>query len=596
MKLSFQTILFLLTFALTVHLARAARPALTEPVLPVKITSLTFGDDTNVTLLARLLHDADPSVRENAARDLGETHNPAAIKHLENAISDKSIAVRCAIVSACTEFPENSVTQKIVINAFGETDPILLRTVLRSVVRMNLKIASARVGELLSNTNPHIRLAAIETLNFFDKPAENGFLPKLLADSSAPVRLEATHNAMLHPKSVEISQALIKLTEKTSPLAVQAGAIEALGKLARNSSAEIIAQAAKSKNPLLRRAAVRAYANAEKLGSVEPFLKDPSTLVRLSAIQAAGDLKTTHTKTLYSLMLLAQDMQSHLAAREALLKTGAPDVAGQAVEEMKKNMEKFLEQLRQYQALKSKKITSIMIRQKDNLSRNVVSCCFILGELKSKQGFDYMLSLRNMVEINSPILGAMTNALRKIGDSRAIAPLTKILDKCKTRGYQYLVAIASMSPPPPYSGKITSDIIETLGELKAYSTIDTIADIVATNYMNMRLAEPAGGAARAFTKLIQPENRTKIEKSILDILNDTSFGLDSRSHAIKTAAKLKIESVVPVLEEILNDQRPTLLVMQTAAWAIQELTGKTPAISQPVTKQGYWIIRQLKIK
>ena len=596
MKLPFQIILFLLTFALTTHFISAAEPALAEPVIPKEgIIVPTFGNATNITLLARLLHDADPRVRERVARELGETHNPAALKYLEEAISDKNTAVRCAVISACTEFPETSAAKKIVINALGDTDPVLLQTALRSVARMNLKNAAARIRELLLSENPHIRFAALEVLNFFGKPAENGFLPKLLADPSVPICLEATRNALLCPKSSEIIQALKKLTETTSLPAVQAGAIEALGKLAMNSSEKIVAQAAKNDNPLLRRAAVRSYANAGKIESVEPFLKDPSAMVRLSAIQAAGDLKSRQIKTLYSLMFLAPEMQSHLAARKALLQIGSPDVAGLAAEAMKDNMEKYLKQARQNKTIrKTKKITPFMVRHENNFNRNVVSCCFILGELRSKQGFDYMLSLGNMVEINSPIMGGMARALGKIDDNRAVAPLTKILKKCEIRGFEYLTALTQMAPPPPYSGKITSDIIETLGELEAYSTIDIITNIVSTKVMGMRLPKPAGGAARTFIKLIQPDNREKIEKSILEILGDKAFGLTTRSYAIKTAAKLKIKSAVPILEKILNDQRPTLLVMQTAAWAIQELTGQTPPIPQPKTRPGAWIIQQLR--
>lgn len=296
-------------------------------------------------------------------------------------------------------------------------------------------------------------------------------------------------------------------------------------------------------------------------------------------------------------MLLAPDMQSHLAARGALLQTESPDLARLASETMKDNMEKYLEQVSKNKAIrKSQKITPFMIREENNFMRNVVSCCFILGELRSNQGFDYMLSLRNKVEINSPIMGGLANASRKIGDPRAVEPLSKVLKKCRKRGLEYLIAIASMAPPPPYSNKITSDIIEALGELKAYSAIDDIIGIVSIQYVGMRLVEPAGGAARTFPKLIQPDNREKIEASILEILNDRVFGITSRSHAAKTAVKLKMKSAVPVLEKILNEERPTLLVMQNAAWAIQELTGKTPPIPQPKIKQGNWIIRQLRKK
>ncbi len=575
----------------------AAKAAMPEPELPQdRLQVPTFGDDTNVTLLARMLRDADPRVREQAVQGLGETHNPAALQYIEEAFSDTNLAVRCAVVSAVAQYPDSATAKNVIINALGETDPILLQAALTNVTRVNLKIASARVEELLTNDDSNIRLGALNTLNGFEVPVNADLLLKLLADPSAPIRLAATRNAILQSASEEMTLTLEKLAEATSPIPVQAGAIEALGKLAMDSSAQLIADAAESNSALLRRAAVRGFAHAGKIEAVDPFLKDPSPMVRLAAIQAAGDLKSKQIETLNSLMITAPDMQSHLAARKALVQIGTSDVAKLAAEAMPSNMEKYLKQASQNQATNraKKPVTPDMARQEADFERNVISCCFILGELQSTQGFDYMLSLRKMVEIDSPIVEGLANATRKIGDGRAIAPLTELLKKCQTRGYQYLVAIASMSPPPPFSPTITSDIIEALGELKAYNAIDTIIGVAGINYMQMRLPEPACGAARAYQKLIQPNNRAKIEKSILEILNDSAFGLTTRNQAINTAAKLEIKSAVPAIKKILTSERPCLLVMQTAAWAIQELTGQTPNIPQPIIKQGAWVIKQIK--
>jgi hypothetical protein len=110
--------------------------------------------------------------------------------------------------------------------------------------------------------------------------------------------------------------------------------------------------------------------------------------------------------------------------------------------------------------------------------------------------------------------------------------------------------------------------------------------------MGMRLGEPVTAAMRALPSLTGPENRALVEKTIVGVLSDTTCDLASRAYAAKAGAKLKIPAALDALGTLLSEERPCLLVMQTAAWAIQEITGQAPPkIPSPKVNQGNWIIR-----
>ena len=61
----------------------------------------------------------------------------------------------------------------------------------------------------------------------------------------------------------------------------------------------------------------------------------------------------------------------------------------------------------------------------------------------------------------------------------------------------------------------------------------------------------------------------------------------------KAAGRLKIQAALEPLDELLNEDRFSRLTMAGAAWGIQEITGKTPPIPDPVLNQGgSWIVKQ----
>jgi len=87
---------------------------LAEPFVETDVIErTTFGDDEDVALLADLLEDPSPYVRERVVRDLGQTHNEAAIPHVRKALKDDCEHVRAAAVKAAVELSPTLARQAV---------------------------------------------------------------------------------------------------------------------------------------------------------------------------------------------------------------------------------------------------------------------------------------------------------------------------------------------------------------------------------------------------------------------------------------------------------------------------------------------------
>ena len=77
------------------------------------------------------------------------------------------------------------------------------------------------------------------------------------------------------------------------------------------------------------------------------------------------------------------------------------------------------------------------------------------------------------------------------------------------------------------------------------------------------------------------------------MLSDRAYPLTARFDLAKAAGKLKLPSATGPLTTILTEDRLGLTLMLSAAWALQEITGKTPDIPEPKTRQGNWVIQKI---
>ncbi len=564
-----------------------------------------FGDDEAVSLLGELLDDDDPLVRERAVADLGQTHNPAALTYLRRAMQDGETSVRVTAVLSAAELGDSGA-RRIVIQALDGKDSAVLLAALGSVRKLQLAAAAEKLPRLLALQDPFVRAVALETLTELKIAAAPSDLKTLLSDPSPRVRLRAAENALLVKNADSILSELTQAAGGSNPPAVRSAAIEALGKHTFETSGLLLSQAAQQTNPLVRRGAVRGYHHAGEPQHVAAFLTDNSPVVRLPAVRAAGDLKMTESVgRLLQIMLEATDPQIHMAARDALGEIGTPAVAKAAAEALVKLTPPLLEidarpPPRKKGAKRSPPPARAESKIRDDprqrmlVRRNATACCWLLGSLKSKEGYQHQLELLTKLQIDSQVLETLVPGLARIGDRRAVKPLLETLKVCVKAGRRALRAMARDRTPPPFSEEITGQICQALGDLKAYETLDTILEVIRTDVMGMRLNVASARATDALLPLVQPTNQSKIEGVLINVLSDDRFALLAKFYAAKAVGKLGCQAALPDLRKLLTEIRPGWKTMYACAWAIQEITSTTPNIPKPRINQGEWIIKKLQ--
>ncbi len=575
--------------------AIAQQASLVEPQIDVvELIEPNYGDDEIVSMIARLLSDEDPSVREQAARDLGDARNPAALPHLTKALADSDVNVRIATLRAVRTISSNR-TGQLIARALQDDNSAMGLAAMRIVRDDKLSSAGPRVRELMKARDPIVRSNALATLSSLGIAAHVDALESLLAESYARVQIAAARNALLLKDASLLIEPLQAAAAAKSP-ALRSAAVEALGKFAFDSSQSLIASAADANNPMVVSAAVRAYANAGKTLQAAKFLDHDSPSVRLAAIRAAG--KLTHTPSvdkLMTLMLDAPDTLAHEAARKSLILIGGASVEQITARTLKLQKEMKVtrpappadaaEPVRQkHQAL----LEALRARR----VRNVASCCYMLGKLKSTEGFDYLLTVPAGLKLDSPILLDWPVALAEIGDSRAVEALRSLLGKCHTAGKGYLKTLGLPASPPPYDGHVTGKVIESLIKLKSRESLGQIMKVTQTTIRDFRLTTASAYSARWLGEMADVD-QAGVDKTIGLIIATPGYELTARFYACKSAGRMKLKSALPALRRIVNQERPGKDLITAAAWAIQQITGQAPQMPQPRSRPGPWIISKL---
>ena len=622
----------LLSVALVAALAGGglpAAPAETEPIAEPHASPAggggvdreTFGNARNVELLAALAKDPSPVTRETALRDLGKTHNRAAIPHLQAGLKDENVNVRCAAAAAAADF-DPRLSGGLILDALRSDQEQLVTTGLRCVRDLELRSAADAVRELLRRSaQPDVQAAALYTLTRLDLPAGEDDLARLLAARSTVVRLRACENALLRTAPRKLTPALLAIARRDSS-AVRAAAMAALGKFDYASLSDLLDEAAGSKDPLVRRGALWAHRHAAKADRIRPFLDDPSPAVRLAATRAAGDLRSADCAArIIELMVAVRDDLAHEAAREALRKIGpaaATDLAAGMLAEQARallavNVLASPWARREGSAAGGRSTpwgTNGQMLMRDAgpafeqskrrralLQRNVASCCWLLGEFKTTAGIEDQIALLKDLPTDSPVLMEAPPALAKIGDRRAVKPLHDLLKLCYLHGVIVLRArLANQPPPVPYSEDVTGAVAQAVADMKAYEAIETMVQVIRTNVGGLRMPIASGYTVWAVTGIETPDNRGKIEKVVLEMLGDDTYQRFGKFQASKAAGKLKLDAAMKDLNRILYEERAGLVMMRAAAWAIQRITGKTPAVPDPKVKQGEWIVTTIEEK
>ncbi len=164
------------------------------------------------------LNDADPAVRLEAVKSLGESGKPEAIEYLIQATGDSDQSVMIKSIDYLGKLRATAATQILVQKLFMRDVPVpVQQRILVSLGRMGDVRAAAPIAEYLDrDTNPETKGTAIFALG---EIGDQGSIPKLQA-----VQTQATDPHMQNLAG----EAVAKINRRLSPstVAVQIPALE----------------------------------------------------------------------------------------------------------------------------------------------------------------------------------------------------------------------------------------------------------------------------------------------------------------------------------------------------------------------------------
>ncbi|HPK00145.1 MAG TPA: HEAT repeat domain-containing protein [Candidatus Hydrogenedentes bacterium] len=118
-----------------------------------------YGDAEDIALLASLLSDADPHVREQAVCNLGQTRNPDALAHVRKALDDTEPAVRRSAVLAAAQL-RAPLSEQVVRQALASDDPETVLTAIAAARLQTWRELADALAKCLGHDQARVRVEA----------------------------------------------------------------------------------------------------------------------------------------------------------------------------------------------------------------------------------------------------------------------------------------------------------------------------------------------------------------------------------------------------------------------------------------------------
>lgn len=556
-----------------------------------------FGDERTIQLLGRLAcNDPNPLVRQQAVLDLGRTNNPGAISIIKMVLKDNDSHVCSAAAMALCNFPPTESLEPLK-EALGNTQGDL-SGVIRAARYVKWPALAGALVKLLDHPDSTIRADALNALTDMGKSPSCRIVEKLLSDKSAVVRLAAAKNAALADHDEKLISALGELIRNDEePAAIRAEALSSLAKLGAAKYSKTILSLSRNSNPLIRVGATRALSAIGNRERIAELLDDPSTPVRLAAVRATGKLKIKEcTERLFQILIQSPPEETHQAARVALEKIATPAVADKAGKLFIKLKTDYLSLM----ALSRRKMTvkqrDEYLRQKRKVARNLASLSHILTSLKSYNAYEERIELLKKVKVLDPLLGELAASLGKFGDKRASAAVKKRLIDCADYSrWALLMTFRDPSHPKPVPEYNSVDLIQAAVDLEMTDALPVIMRFSSMGFGMYRNKEAGWVADMVMPVLVDEKTRPAVIDELRKQVHRRFAPLRCKFESAKSLGRLKATEALDDLRWLLYENRKDRRLMFAAAWAIQEITGKTPVVGLPKPYPGDWIIKSIKL-
>ena len=591
------------------------RKPLSEPFAEGEMKRQYFGSDRTVRLLGEIARNGiDPLERERAVMDLGRTGNPGALALLKQAISDKDRRVRSAAALALCNFTSTEAAD-LLAGALKRPDSSNEGPAgaLRAARSVRWPALTESLEDLLDYPAPIVRANALNALTELPKAVDAKTLRKLLSDSNIAVRLAAARNAALLKPDSRLAEALARQARDDVPV-VRGRCLAALGRHGAEKYMSLLITGGSDKNPLLRIGAVEGFTSAGKGEKIAAFLDDDSTPVRLAAVRGAGKLKRTECiDRLFEIMLETPPSETHLAARNSLAQMGAPKtIAAKAGRRMEKIASEYFRLLGRGKIKIPNHGRSQLARRIEKIRRNLKALSYLLGAAKSTQAYKTHLDLLEGVHVQDSLLEQLALSMGQISESQATGPIVKRMTNCADFSERAL-RIMSMNPDVKIilPEDNSSGLIHAAVAMKISEALPIVIRFSSMGFGRLRAQRSAWTADMLMPALADKQTRQAVIAELRKQINwnyaargsqvdspeyrkaqsRTYTSLRCRFESAKSLGRMKADEAVEDLRWVITEDRMDRRVMHAAAWAIQKVTGRTPAATMPKPYHGDWIIK-----
>ena len=595
----------LVTVAILLAAVAATAPAepqpdaLDEPVMPEPFVMSPFSNSRTIALLGELLSKSefskDPLLRERAIFDLGRTMNYRAVPLLVKNTKDPDWRVRVAAVHGMGQLPLFWVADAL-IDALSAEDNRVAAEAVRCVVRQDHTAAAGAVGALIARGEPRLTALAIDALTHLGKARDQAELMRDLTHEAVSVRLAAMRNVMLLK---ELDAALLeKMTQlatgKTVDAIMRARAILVLGKVKGVAVKDILLSAAADPDWRVRASAARMLRRLGRHAKIIELLSDPAGPVRLAACQTVQHVRDPAAFEALWRMLDDPVEATYLAAREALVHIGEPEVAVRAGQRLRDNAQHLLDLGLPRRIWRRKYPEQEVIlggTDADRVARRrVIDASYMLGKLKSREAYQFHLSLlKDLCECDG-VLGQVALSVGEIGEPKAVPAILDYLDHGLVSAREfYSTGGGPLGPTVCFNEGVYADVIRGLGVIDPAAGTEQIRKTTFMFAGGMRMQQAVVAVTEVLDDRHDKFSDADLDKMLSTIIVDLHYRKDAIWNAAHTVGKLRFKgpACAKSLNEMLNVDRRSREFMIVAAWAIQETTGKSPRLPEPVVRDPH---------
>ncbi|NQU75821.1 MAG: HEAT repeat domain-containing protein, partial [Planctomycetes bacterium] len=504
-------------------------------------------------------------------------------------LNDEDWRVRVAAVAFLGQMPLYWVAANLTAAVSAEDNRVAAEAV-RAVVRQRHLSAGASVEALIDRNGPRLTALALDALTDLGQERAEAALLKDLAHDSTLVRLAALRHArcVRDPQRATIEAiAAMAGDEKAEPM-IRGEALAVLGKLAGPAAKGVLLGAVDHADWRIRAGAAEGLGHVGSEAATIKLLTDKAGPVRLAAYRAVEITRDPAAfETLWKNLDDDPIEVNHAAVREALVHIDEAQVPTRAGLRLRENAGVLLA-IEVPRRLKMNKVGMLTDTQEKRLARSrAVDASYILGELGSDEEYAFHVSLLTKLSESDELLEQVAVSLGQIGKAEAILHMLDYMEHAIPTALEYYDTLSSeWGPSVSFRETVCGNVVRAMG------TIDPMAGLAMYRAVNNllqkgnRMAQSNIAIVDILTANCDKFSPADVDAMLGSCIADATYPAEARWKAAHTVGKLKFKGPAcgKALDTMLNTERASREYLVVAGWAVQEITGQTVTLPEPVTR------------